>query len=489
MFLKRIRSVCGSLRFRFTVLYLTLLAFTLVIFCAILFHYFVKNHQNEFDIALYNYTLDVAETISVEEFGVYQNRSLINTDKKFPFLLGRAFIQVVSVSGKIEGTSPNLGSRQLPIFSEDWQELIQNGFSFRSLLPNLMRDIPNAQPGTTYRQITYLVKRGSSPFILQIAVPMTLILQETASLVMFFIFGIPITLVLAAAGGLFLSHKALEPVRDVMKKAKELNPYNLSERLPEPGGDDEINRLTVTLNELLGRIEKAFQSYENFIADASHQLKTPLAILRGELDVFRNKNRPPEEVEGFFNSAGNELLHMSRLLDDLLILAKMDAGAGSLTMRKVRLDEILMETASRIQILAKKKNISIRLNLEDKTEGKSSKDFEILGDSDLLQSMFRNLIDNAIKYSPENSTVEVIVTNFEKTVFVGIKDLGDHIPPEVATKLFRRYERGEIRLPGISGTGLGLMIARKIAELHGGNILILQDNSPGKTFQVEMKKN
>jgi signal transduction histidine kinase len=337
--------------------------------------------------------------------------------------------------------------------------------------------------------ITYLAReQGRRPFILQIAVPMKLMEREEDSLFLFFLMGIPVTLLLAGVGGLYLANKALEPVRGVIAKAEQLNPSNLSERLPEHETDDEIRQLTVTLNNLLGRIERAFESHEHFIADASHQLKTPLAILRGELDVFRSKDRSAEEMNAFAESASQELRHMSRLMDDLLLLAKMEAGSGSLTVRDVRLDEIVMEVISRFEVLARKKNVAIKLNLEDLTAGAQSDDFIVKGDADLLQSMFRNLVDNAIKYSPEGSPVEVRVINEAYRVITQIHDLGPEITDTEAARIFRRYERGNLLVSKVSGTGLGLPIARRIAEMHGGNISISLDNPPGKAFQVEMKK-
>jgi signal transduction histidine kinase len=193
-------------------------------------------------------------------------------------------------------------------------------------------------------------------------------------------------------------------------------------------------------------------------------------------------------MESFVDSSAQELHHMSRLLDDLLLLAKMEAGSGSLTVRDVRLDEILLEIISRFEVLAKKTGITIKFILEDLTAGQGENDFLVKGDPDLLQSMFRNLVDNAIKYSPQNSPVEVRVINEAYRVVVQIHDLGPAISANQAARLFRRYERGNLLVSKVSGTGLGLPIARRIAEMHGGNISILLDNPPGKAFQVEMKK-
>jgi signal transduction histidine kinase len=397
-------------------------------------------------------------------------------------------VQVVSLEGRVVDRSLNLGNKYLPLSTEEWSAVFDRGHVYRTLTAANMQEIDKVLPAENYRQITYLAKRGKPLFILQIAVPMTLLEREARSMVLFFLIGIPITLLLAGIGGFYLANKALEPVRDVIDKAEQLNPSNLSERLPEHGTDDEIRHLTVTLNGLLGRIEKAFESHEHFIADASHQLKTPLAILRGELDVFRSKPRSPEEVESFVDSSAEELRHMSRLLDDMLLLAKMEAGSGSLTVRDVRLDEVMLEIVARFELIAKRKSIAIRLDLQDLTAGNAGDDFLVKGDPDLLLSMFRNLIDNAIKYSPEGSPVEVQLTNEAYRVVVQIRDFGPEIAPDQAERIFRRYERGNLTISKVSGTGLGLPIARRIAEMHGGNISILLDNPPGKAFQVEMKK-
>jgi signal transduction histidine kinase len=488
---EKIRQFFYSIRMRLTVLYLALLGLTLAVFCTVLLKLFVRNHQQEFDFALYNHAVDVAQSITVDFFGdfVFTPNALLAKEKVFPFSLGKSFAQVVSPEGQIVARSANLVEQSLPLPNEDWQALFRRGHVYRTLTPQDMESISSAVRGENYRQIVFMVRRGKPLFILQIAVPMTLLDREKKDLIEFFMIGIPVSLLFAGIAGFYLAGNALAPVRNLIKKAAKLNPANLSERLPEPTTEDEIRMLTITLNGLLGRIEKAFESQEHFISDASHQLKTPLAILRGELDVFRAKDRAPEEIHAFLESATQELEHLSRLVDDLLTLAKIDAGAGSLLLRKVRLDEILLETVARFELLAKKKNISIRFNLEDKTAGNDEHNFEIEGDSDLLQSMFRNLVDNAVKYSPENSSIEVELTNDREQITASIKDFGAPIPEDMKERLFQRFERGNLRVGGVNGTGLGLTIAKRIAEMHSGNILISQEKDHGKAFRVAMKKN
>ena len=166
------------------------------------------------------------------------------------------------------------------------------------------------------------------------------------------------------------------------------------------------------------------------------------------------------------------------------MIAQTEAGASALAQRELRLDEVLLESVARMELLARKKNISIRFDMKD--AGDSS--YTTNGDADLLQSMFRNLVENAVKYSPENSSVEVSLSE-ESTEFIcSIKDFGDPISPEVEKKIFDRHYRGNTVKDHTTGSGLGLTIARRIAEMHGGNIELSQGNSLGKSFIVRIKK-
>lgn len=475
-----------SIRARLTLLFVAILTVTLLVFCSILYQVFVRNHEREFDVALYNHAVDVSSSINVDFYGdfVFNAGNLLNNEKIFPFALGRSFMQVVSPNGVIIARTNNLKHLHLPIYSEDWQAVFQNGSAFRTLTKEEMADIPSSQR-TQYRLITYFARKSEPAFILQVAVPMALLYQETYSLLIFFLVAIPLTILGAMFGGFYLSGKALQPVRDIILKAERLNPAILSERLPVGPVEDEIQKLTITLNKLLERIQKAFDSHESFISDASHQLKTPIAVLRGELDVFKSKPRSPGEIDAFLKSSSQELTHLSRLLDDLLILAQMDAGSASFSIRPLRLDEVVLEAVSRVELLATQKNIGIRFDIDQTND---LDDFQMEGDADLLQSMVRNLLDNAIKYSPAGSPVEVKLFERGYSLCVEVKDYGDPIPADKASTIFERFQRGAQAKNGPGGFGLGLTIARRIAEAHRGKISILQDNPPGKSFLVEMKK-
>lgn len=191
------------------------------------------------------------------------------------------------------------------------------------------------------------------------------------------------------------------PVAAIIDKANHLSASKLSERLPVPLANDEIRQLSLTLNRLLERLQRAFESQERFLADASHQLRTPLAIIRGELDVFKTRPRTQAEISEFLASGSQELEHLSKMVDDLLLLARVDSGAGTLVIEKIRVDEVLLEVSSRLEPIAKQKDIRIRFDLRPWISDKNPNPFEITGDRDLVRSLFQSILENAIQHSPK----------------------------------------------------------------------------------------
>lgn len=484
MFLKKIRPIRGSIRFRITGLFVGIFGSTLIAFSALLYSAFTRNHQAEFDADLYNHAVDISHAISIDVFGnISVDSELLSTGGKiFPFSVGRAYLQILSGDGKLVARSRTLGRSQLPLYQDDLQAISSNTGAFRTIGHNEIPAVPTSDRGMHYRLLTFKVTdRGPLAFILQIAVSVSLLEQERRGLLLFFLISIPFTLVIAAIGGWYVSGSALAPVMAIIEKAKSISSRNLSERLPVSKTADEVQHLSITLNELLNRLEQAFESQERFIADASHELKTPLAIMRGELDVLKSRARSQEEVGEFVESAAQELKHLSRLVEDLLLLARVDAGAGSLSIQPVRLDEILLEVVARMKRIAKARDISIRLDL-------FTENFDINGDPNLLQSLFQNLIDNAIKFSPPGSTVDVSLCESESQVReVSIRDRGAGIAPELLPRIFDRFYRAKAKEGSAPGFGLGLTIARRIAEAHGATLQVQSSPNEGTTFTVVIK--
>ena len=220
-------------------------------------------------------------------------------------------------------------------------------------------------PGRQYRVIDYLIEKAGYGLILQVAAPMVLLEREKQGLITFFAFSIPFILIVAVLGGLYISSRALAPVNAIIEKTRSLSAHQLSERVPVPEAHDEIRELAKTLNGLLNRLEQAFLSQENFIADASHQLKTPLAILKGELDLMRSRPRSAEENEQFLESASEEVRYLTRIIEELLLLRPNRCRGCELQLREARVDEIAIDCIARLEKFSKKHNVKIALNLSE----------------------------------------------------------------------------------------------------------------------------
>lgn len=462
-----------SIRFRLTALYVLIFGSTLVAFSALFYRSFVNTHETEFDTALYNHAVDVTGAIKVNIFGdlSVEPGILLEGGKIFPFSIGRSFVQIRNSTGEIIAQSRSDEKFKLPLTDGEMNLLRTKRALFRDV----------SAGGTRYRMISYVFKKTANPFVLQLAVPMVLLEKEREALLTFLLISIPLILILATISGWHLSQRALAPVSKIIEKANRISAAQLTERVPIPEVEDEIKQLAVTLNNLLDRLQVAFESQERFIADASHQLKTPMAILRGELDLMKSKARSPEEVDSFIQSASQEVDYLSRMVEDLLLLARVSAGHAALSIGKVRLDEITLEAVSRLEAFAKLRDIKLKLNLE-------GTDFESQGDPELLQAMIGNLIDNAIKFSPDESNVRVKVREEGEFIQVAVSDEGPGISDEAKKRIFERFFRAESLKEKTSGMGLGLSIAQRIADVHHGRISVTNNAGQGATFSAEIKK-
>ena len=258
----------------------------------------------------------------------------------------------------------------------------------------------------------------------QIAVPMTLLETQISKRLTLLEFGIPFVLLVAMLGGLFLSARALAPVNQMIEATKKIKASELSARVPVPAAKDEIKNLALTLNEMLDRIQQAFQSQERFIADASHQLLTPLTIMRQEIETLK---RDQKDVDQFVKSSLQEVDSLSNIVQEMLLLARDDAGLGALNLQELSLDELIFEALTRCEKPANSKAIRLKFNINNE----SNEDRKmVLGDNDLLENLIFNIIENAIKYSPNNETVSITLNYKNTTSEIIVDDNGPGIPSD-----------------------------------------------------------
>lgn len=470
-----------GIRWRLAMLYLSIFAVGLSIFCAVLFQYFQSTQIQAFDTTLYNFAVDISANLEMDFVGrlFVVNSNVSEAGKLFPFHLGGSFLEIRDASGKSLMHSRSLKDKTLPLDPGMLKRLETEKAVFQTIRTSAL-GIQSTSPDL--RLVTYWTHHPDwhQPLILQVAVPLDLPQREQRDLLLFFFVGIPIFLLVSGIAGIWMSRRALRPVHDMTLKARGITGVgNLKERIPVPLAEDEIHELAETFNGLLDRLDIAFESQDRFIANASHQLRTPLTILKGELDLMRRSNPSPEELQTGLESVGVEINRLSRLVQDLLLLARLEAGRDSISFTGVRVDEVLLKVVARMQKLARHKEILITTHFLA-TEPGAELDVEVQGDEDLLDSMFENFIDNAIKYSPPGSIIDLSMTAQARAIEVRVKDAGPGIPADLRQKIFERFTRVQ---PSniVPGSGLGLAIAAEIAHLHGVKIDLLSGTSEGGT--------
>ena len=291
---------------------------------------------------------------------------------------------------------------------------------------------------------------------------------------------IPLLVVGAVGGGYFLAAKSLAPVAAMSERAAEITATNLRERLPVSGGE-ELARLARVVNELLARLEDSFVRQRRFMADASHELRTPTAVLRTEADVIlAQSHRSEEEYRASLTVIRDAAGRLARIVDDLFALARADAENVATRRERVYLEELVDDSMRMVRPLGDARGV--RVNLQEAVEA------PVDADADLLGRLLINLLDNAIKHSPDGAVVDVRMQRRDGFVDVGVVDQGRGIPEEDRERIFQRFVRlspddgtaGEQGGARPSGAGLGLAIARRIAEAHGGS-LVLFDSTAGRT--------
>ena len=296
---------------------------------------------------------------------------------------------------------------------------------------------------------------------------------------------IPLAIVLASCGGYFLARHSLAPVALMGAQAGRISADNLHERLPAGNARDELGQLALSFNELLDRLAQSFDQQRRFVADASHELRTPVAILCGEADVTLSQaNRSPAEYRESLAILRAEALRLKHIVDDLFTLARADAGQHSLLLTDFYLDELTAECARNMRTLASAKQVALH--------SVAPGEMLVHADESLVRRMILNLLDNAIKYNRAGGEVQLSVGELNGYYQVTVQDTGAGIPEEVQPRIFERFFRADkVRARTESdggGAGLGLAISLWIAEAHGGRLELIQSNSAGSIFSIFLPK-
>jgi heavy metal sensor kinase len=321
--------------------------------------------------------------------------------------------------------------------------------------------------------------QGGERYLVETGALLDEVQQDLRQWLILLIAGLPVVAAIAIAGGYFLINRALRPVDQIAATAERIGSHNLGQRLPVANTGDELERLSITLNHMIHRLEEAFQHSRRFMADASHELRTPLTVLRGELETFVQEPGLSSEMRERLGSALEELERLVNIVEGLFAISRLDAGDAQAESVKFDLGKLASSTSDQMSLLGEDKNIKITCA--------AANDVWIEGDRARMKQVVVNLLDNAIKYTPQGGAVGLSVRTRDGKAVLEVTDNGIGIPTDSLPRVFERFYRvDEARSRELGGAGLGLSIVKSICVAHHGHVEASSSPGNGSVFRVEL---
>lgn len=322
---------------------------------------------------------------------------------------------------------------------------------------------------------------AGTPYIILASQPLEPVEDELESLREILYFAAPVVLLLAGFGGWFLARQGLAPVTAMARSARQIGAGSLDQQLPVVNPRDELGQLATTFNDLLARLNAAFEEQRRFMADASHELRNPLSVMSTAAGVtLKKEHRAEEEYREALQIVAEQTRRLSRIVNDMFMLARADAGQYPLRKQTLYLDDLLEEVARAGAVLASDRRASVQLtNLPEAV---------FHGDEDLLRQMLLNLVDNAVKFTPSEGAVTLSLERRKDEYLLSVSDTGPGIPAEERHHIFERFYRVDKARTRAEdgGAGLGLAIARWIARAHNGDIELVNSGNTGTKFIIRL---
>ncbi len=480
----------NSIKFEIAVIYNFILGMILILFSAVLYLIFSTlyeeiNHELQVKALAVNRTihayLDVLgetptalstaaeKTVSLQSenpFKIKSKKVSQNWLKRSNELeLDKDFMNFINSSGASIAKSKNLPDDLVGLFLKNGVLSKDGGRSFQKITYH----------GQNIRVINepFRYKEGEE-YIIQIGVieePITEFMQNWLYSIAI---SIPLILILTSFVGQLFAKRILEPVEEITKMAQNITYQDLSLRVKSKHFDDEMKNLVEAFNDMISRLERSFRHIEQFSVHAAHELKTPLTIIKGELELSLRRERDSSEYQRAIKISLEESERMIKTVEDLLLLAKLDYQPQVFDFEPIEFDSFIRKIYEQSKILAVPKNITVSLEAPRKS-------LLIQADPLHLRRLFFNIIENAVKFTPRGGRIDLDVKVEEKKVLTSIADSGVGISPEHLSKIFERFYRTTKQE---DGTGLGLSIAQRIAKIHQGEIMVNSKVNQGTTFIV-----
>ena len=386
-------------------------------------------------------------------------------------------------SGDRRHDPDNDEDRGSDVWSANGDQIYRSGAS--AALPPVALAATRAQPGYEslvanghrWRTLTGTSLVGGRSVVLRVSRSEERLRGQLWEVLTVLVFGLPLVVVLAGVGGYVLARRALTPIDHLASEARRITAERLHERLSVPNQHDEIGRLAAVINATFARLESSFEQLRRFTADASHELRTPLSVIRAIGEVGLGETRTPAEYKEAMGSMLEEVDRLTNLVDTLLRLSHGDAGTVRLAREAIDLGQLTCDVVSSLAILAEERNQRLAV---DVAAGVS-----VAADRLVLREAITNVIDNAIKYSPQGSTIDIRVRADAGHAVLSVADEGPGIAAEHRERIFDRFFRlDEARSRDSGGTGLGLAIAKWAVEVNGGRISVEAAANGGSVFRI-----
>ena len=457
------------IKWKLTLWYGAILALILVVFSSGVYIYFQNGLQKSIDAKI----TSIAQVLSSSMTESHSQSVFGNFERYLENVLGRRpkgkLVQIIDTSGKIGAKMNDIETDSVPASFENLQKALKGEIAYETIGERRPR----------LRMITFpIVENKKVTSIIQVGTSLEDFDETMTKLLLILVVGIPTSLCATILVGYFLAKKALKPVDQIRKAAVKISSTNLEERIDVKGRKDELSRLAETFNAMIARLKESFSRINQFSLDVSHELKTPLTILKGETEVALRKDREKEEYKNLLKSSLEEVDRMTKIIDDLLFLSKADPKDVRLNLENVSLRELIIEVCSDMQIFAGKKGIE--LSVGELGEAK------VRGDELKLRRMFLNIVENGIKYTQPGGKVAVSSFANGGYVQVNVKDNGAGIGEEDLRYVFDRFYQADRSRRREGGTGLGLSISKWIAEAHKGSIQVESQVRNGSLFSIKL---
>lgn len=464
-----IRELNLPIKWKLALWYGSILGIVLILFSSWVYLYFKSSLEESIDRKLKS----IADVLSSSIVDSNAPTIFGNFERYLENVFGRKpkgkFIQIMDASGRIGAKMSDLETQTLPT-------------SFKSLERALLGEITYetiGEHGSRLRIITVPIREhGKVVSVVQVGTSLEEFDESVSRLFLVMLISIPSAILFTLIGGYILARKSLKPVDEIRRAAIRISSKNLDERIDVGGRRDELGKLAQTFNDMIERLRDSFQRINQFTIDVSHELKTPLTILKGQTEVALRKERDTEEYRRILRSNLEEIDRMVKIIDDLLFISRAETKNLTLSKERIALQDLITDVCGDMKIYAEQKGVNLEIgHLED---------IIIEGDELKLRRMLMNIIDNGIKYNHPGGKVQISTHVENGYARIDVEDSGPGIPENEIKYIFDRFYRVDKSRRRESGSGLGLSISKWIAEAHNGGIEVKSFVNRGSIFSVKL---